>query len=109
MKYGGLRKGRWGFSWGLKERDVGGSNGGGGGGVERAAVAAWKEQRCRGGGSGLEARGFQLEKEAFVFCMWREWRRRGGGGGGVEEKVVRWRLKDFNVRERERAICVLYF
>jgi hypothetical protein len=28
----------WGFSWGLKERDVGGSNGGGGGGVERVAV-----------------------------------------------------------------------
>ena len=97
-----MGRGRWGFSWGLKERDVGGSNGGGGGGVERAA-ASWWRGRWRGGeGSGLEAKGFRREREAFVFCMWREMRRRGGGGGNVEEKAVAWRLRDFNVRERER-------
>ena len=70
--------------------------------MERAVASWWRGQWRGGEGSGLEARGFQHEKEAFVFCMWREWRRRGGGGGGMEEKAVRWRLRDFNLRERER-------
>ena len=34
-----MGRGRWGFSWGLKERDVGG----GGGGVEKA-TAAWRPE-----------------------------------------------------------------
>ena len=33
-------------------------------------------------------------------AAWRERRHRGGGGGGVEENAVRWRLGDFNVREK---------
>jgi hypothetical protein len=40
-------RGRWGFSWGLKERDVGGSNGGGGVVVEE--VAAWRRRQWLGG------------------------------------------------------------
>ena len=52
-------RGRWGFSWGLKERDVGGSNGGGCGGVERAVASWWRGRQRGGDGSGLEARGFQ--------------------------------------------------
>jgi hypothetical protein len=78
-----LGRGCWGFSWGLKERDVGGSNGGGGGGVERAAASWWRGRQCGGKGSGLEAKGFQhererererervreREREAFVFCI----------------------------------------
>ena len=46
-------RGRWGFSWGLKERDVGGSNGGGCGGVERAAASWWRGWQRGGDGSGL--------------------------------------------------------
>ncbi len=58
-----------GFQLGFEgERDIGG----GGGGVERAAAAWWRGWRCGGEGSGLDARGFQREREAFVFCMWRE-------------------------------------
>ena len=78
--------------------------------MERAAASWWRGWQRGGEGSGLEAKGFRREREAFVFCMWREQRCRGGGGGSVEEKAVAWRLRDFNVREREReAFVFCYF
>ena len=108
-----MGRGSWGFSWGLKERDVGGSNGGGG--------AAWRERRCRGGGGG------GVEEKAVA---WRpgDFNVTGGGfvvesgesGGVVVEGAASWWRGrrcggegstwdfSFNVRERER-ICDLLF
>ena len=57
-----MGRGSWGFSWGLKDRDVGSSNGGGGGGVERAAASWWRGRRRGGEGSGLEAWRFQRDR-----------------------------------------------
>ena len=37
--------------------------------VEGAAAPWWRGRRRGGEGSGLEARGFQHEREAFVFCI----------------------------------------
>jgi hypothetical protein len=113
-----LGRGSWGFSWGLKERDVGGSNGGSG--------AVWREWRRRGGGGG------GVEEKAVA---WRpgDFNVTGGGfvvesgesggvvvesggvvvesGGVVVEGAEVWLRRQYVgfQRERERGICDLYF
>ena len=37
--------------------------------MERAAASWWRGWQRGGEGSGLEAKGLQREKEAFVFCI----------------------------------------
>jgi hypothetical protein len=91
-----------------------------------AAVAAWREQRRRGGGGdGVEEkavawrpRDFNVTGGGFVVesgesggvvvegaASWWRGLLRGGGGGGVEEKAIR----GISMCERERGICYLYF
>jgi hypothetical protein len=98
-----LGRGRWGFSWGLKERDIGGRNGGG---VERAAASWWRGQLHGGEGSGLEARGFQRERGICVLYVeraaatWWRGRRHEGEGNGLEAEGFQ--------RERERNLCFVF-
>ena len=94
-----MGRGSWGFSWGLKERDVGGNNGGGG--------AAWRERRRHGGGGdGVEERAvawrpgdFNVTGGGFVVES-------GESGGVVVEGAEVWRRRQYVgfqfQRERER-------